>query len=222
MATIKYAAVRTPAQSIVDGLSIDQSAKNPDYRAAIAQHQEYCPALQDMGYTLIVLPPDDAHPDSVFTEDPVVILNDLLIKARLQDPSRRGEEDALFNALTRTRYFPEEKRFAINAPGTLEGGDTIFTGDRLFVGITRRTNILGARQLGKIARDVFGVPLSLIPLPDTVLHLKSIASFVRNADGEGYILAEARFAGLFERAGYPVIPTPGTRRFDSNVVMSPD
>jgi dimethylargininase len=216
VAKTKYALVCAPSPAITAGLRIADTG-DPNYQKAQVQHRAYCDALQRMGYTLIVLPPDRRYPDSVFTEDPAVIMHDVLVKARLRDPARAGEEAALMRALG--PYFPEAKRYAIEAPGYLEGGDVIFTGQRLFVGITKRTNMQGARQLGAIAQEEFGTPLSLIPLPDHVLHLKSIASFVEAADGRRVILAEAPFAPQFEQAGYTVVPTPGKLRFDANVVF---
>ncbi len=56
--------------------------------------------------------------------------------------------------------------------GTLDGGDVLFTGRELFVGLSSRTNEEGARALGTIFPHV---PLHTIRVAGA-LHLKSVAT----------------------------------------------
>ena len=62
------AIVRTPAPSMVNGLTSAQLGK-PDYNLAIKQHAEYIKALESCGLDVICLDADPDFPDSTFVED---------------------------------------------------------------------------------------------------------------------------------------------------------
>lgn len=56
---------------------------------------------------------------------------------------------------------------------TLDGGDVLFTGREFFIGISRRTNESGAKAVA----DAFPeFPVTPIPIPGKILHLKSCMS----------------------------------------------
>ena len=163
----------------------------------------YCQALSEFGYTLIVLPTEEQYPDSVFVEDPAVVINDMLVVARLQDPMRRGEEERVERALT--PYFAEDRIFRIEHPGFLEGGDVLVIDEQLFVGISKqRTNRAGARQLAKIAEDCFGYETTFIPLPESLLHLKSGVTYhAPSATTPGVITVTEELAPYFSDVPHP-------------------
>ena len=64
----------------------------------------------------------------------------------------------------------------IEEPGTLEGGDVIRAGSRLFVGLSQRTNGEGVAQLGAIA-GAYGYTVTPVEVRGC-LHLKSGACYV--------------------------------------------
>ena len=65
---------------------------------------------------------------------------------------------------------------AILAPGTVDGGDVLRAGRRLFVGRSARTNREGIRQLSSIARSA---GYEVVPVDFTgCLHLKTAATLV--------------------------------------------
>ncbi len=109
--------------------------------------------------------------DSVFVEDIAVVLDELAIVARPGAESRRGETSAVAEALEAYRPL-----VFIEAPGTLDGGDVLTVGKRLFVGESRRTNAAALAQLGRwLGRhgySVHGVPVR------GCLHLKSAVTLV--------------------------------------------
>jgi dimethylargininase len=110
----------------------------------------------------------------VFVEDTAVVFDEVAVLARPGAASRRGEVDAMADALR-----PHRRLTAIEAPGTLDGGDVLVTPGRVFVGITGRTNADGARQLaahiGRFGYEVVPVPVH------GCLHLKSAVTQVASA-----------------------------------------
>ena len=167
--TFTRAIVRPPAATFADGLTT-AGLGPPDLPAALAQHAAYVAALEACGLAVTRLPPDDRFPDSTFVEDTAVLARGLAVLCRPGAPSRAGEVEAIRPALD--AFFPSSA--AIEAPGTVDGGDVCEAGDHVFIGVSERTNEEGARQLasllatrglGSTLVDVRGIP--------GLLHLKS-------------------------------------------------
>jgi dimethylargininase len=142
-----------------------------DIDAARRQHAAYQQALVQAGCRVIVLPAEDAMPDAVFVEDVAVVLDEAAVMTRPGAESRRGEGASVAAELSKHR-----RLLAINAPGTLDGGDVMRLGRMLYVGQSARSNAAGAGQL----RDLIA-PLGygVVPLPMRgCLHLKSAVTGV--------------------------------------------
>ena len=137
----------------------------------------------------------ETDPDLVYVFDPLLIGPDGAIPLRPGKPNRRGEPDVLERWLG-DRGVPVVGR--IEAPGTVEGGDTVWLRDDLFViGRSLRTNDAGARQLAAIVRgDVRIVDLPWHQGPDELIHLMSVISPV--ADDLAVVFLPLLPAGLFE------------------------
>ena len=119
--------------------------------------------------------PRPTSPDLVYMFDPLLVADRGAIPLRPGKPNRAGEPDVL-EAWTRRRGIPTLGR--IEAPGTLEGGDTFWLRpDLLCIGRTLRTNDAGARQLAAIVGGdvrVFDVPYWRGPAE--LVHLLSVIS----------------------------------------------
>ena len=61
-------------------------------------------------------------------------------------------------------------------PGTLEGGDVLRIGRKLFVGLTKRSNAEGIRQLTEILQPL-GYEVIAVPVTGC-LHLKSAVTYL--------------------------------------------
>lgn len=137
-----------------------------DLDRARQQHQAYEALLAKLGARVISLPADPNLPDSMFVEDPAIVLDEIAIILPLGTESRRGEAPSLAQELAKYR-----KLAYVQLPGTLEGGDVLRIGKKLFVGLTKRSNAEGIRQLAEILKphgyEVIPVPVS------GCLHLKS-------------------------------------------------
>jgi N-dimethylarginine dimethylaminohydrolase len=146
-----------------------------DLALAQDEHDRFVEVLASLGPRVHRLDAELDSPDLVYTFDPLLISDAGAIPLRPGKPGRRLEPGAL-EAWTRAAGIPTAGR--IEAPGTIEGGDTFWLRpDLLCIGRTLRTNAEGARQLGEIAGGdvrVFDVPYWHGPVE--LIHLLSVIS----------------------------------------------
>lgn len=142
-----------------------------DLETARAQHRNYERLLESLGARLISLPAEPELPDSMFVEDPAIALDEAAIIFPLGAPSRRAEAASLAEELAKHRELEY-----VRLPGTVEGGDVLRVGKKLFVGVSRRSNEEGVRQLraivGRFGYEVIAVPVT------GCLHLKSAVTYL--------------------------------------------
>jgi dimethylargininase len=210
----RRAIVRPPGSNFAAGLTtMDLGA--PDYGRALAQHAAYCDALERCGLTLTRLPEDTRHPDSTFVEDTAVLLPGRAVLTRPGASSRAGEVAAIQAAVS--AFHP--RLSGITAPGTLDGGDVCETDDRFLIGISRRTNEEGARQLAAIlAEEGFTSERIDIRTIEGILHLKSGLSYV----GEGRAIAIGALARHRALKGYEVIEVEAAESYSANCLRVND
>jgi dimethylargininase len=145
-----------------------------DLATAREQHHAYETLLAKLGARVISLPAEPGLPDSMFVEDPAIVLDELAVILPLGTETRRREAPSLAQALGRFR-----KLEYVSLPGTLEGGDILRVGRKVFVGLTRRSNAEGIRQLAAILAP-HGYEVAAVPVTGC-LHLKSaVTSLGRN------------------------------------------
>jgi len=142
-----------------------------DVDRARAQHRAYEQALADAGASIRRLDASAEMPDSVFVEDIALVFPELAIVTRPGAESRRAEVPGVAAALAPLRPLRE-----IQAPGTIDGGDVLVAGRRVFVGASTRTNDAAIAQL----RQILG-PLGYTVCATRVtgcLHLKSAVTAI--------------------------------------------
>ncbi len=153
-----------------DDCELTHRVREPiDLVAARRQHALYEDALAQAGCRIRRLRPLHRMPDSVFVEDTAVVLDEIAIIARPGATSRRLEVPTVANALEAYRPIAY-----VDPPGTLDGGDVLRVGRRVFVGLSSRTNEVGARMLESIV-ERYGYKVRRVPIEDC-LHLKSSAT----------------------------------------------
>ncbi len=145
-----------------------------DVELARAQHLRYTAALRSAGCEVITLTEAPEQPDSVFVEDPAIVLDEVAILTRPGAPSRRAEVPELAAALAPYRRLEE-----IRAPATLDGGDVLRIGRRIYVGRSTRSDEAAVVQLRAIVSPL-GYEVVAVPVLGC-LHLKSAITSV--ADG---------------------------------------
>lgn len=137
-----------------------------DVGLARRQHRDYVEFLAGCGLEVVRLEADERYPDCCFVEDTAVVAGGVAVMCRSGAVSRRGEGDPVAAVLS--RHF---EIHSIRPPGTIDGGDVLRLGNRLWVGRTERTNGAGIEQLGSLLAAV-GVEVSAVEGLG-VLHLKS-------------------------------------------------
>jgi len=181
-----------------------------DPQAARRQHTAYCTALEQGGFTIVTVPPDESHPDGAFVEDAAVVIGGRALATRPGHPSRRGEVGPVAAALA--DLMPVEH---MEAPATLDGGDVLQVGRTVFVGLSARTTQAGIDSLARFSgpdRRVVAVPVS------GVLHLKSAVTAL---NGETLLL-ESGYVDPAVFEGMRIINTPPEEPHGANVVRLPN
>jgi dimethylargininase len=204
------ALVRQPSDRLADGIVTHIERRPVDLALARQQHERYRDALAAAGWTVREVEPAPAHPDAVFVEDTVVVIDDLAVLTRPGPPQRRAEVEGTEAAVRDLAL----QIVRITAPGTLDGGDVLQVGSTVYAGLGGRTNSDGIEQLRRHvasrARSVVAVPLR------DVLHLKSAVTAL--PDGTLLCLPDridsAAFPSLHavaEEAGCHVVPLGDTQ-----------
>ena len=162
---------------------------------ARAEHDRFVEVLASLGPTVHVLDDETDSPDLIYTFDPLLVSDRGAIPLRPGKPNRMGEP-AVLEAWTTDHGIPVAGR--IEAPGTIEGGDTFWLRpDLLCIGRTLRTNDAGARQLAAIIGGdvrIFDVPYWRGPAE--LIHLLSVISPV--ADDLAVVYLPLLPVGLWE------------------------
>ena len=187
-------------------------ARDPiDLARADMQHRDYQRALETLGCRLLVLPAEPDLADSVFIEDVAVVLDEIAVLTRPGAPSRRAEVASVAEVLR--RYRPV---LAIEAPGTLDGGDVLRIGRTLYVGESARSNPEGIAQLRRLAGS-HGYAVESVPIRDC-LHLKSAVTRL----DDGTVLLQPAWVDRARFAAFRVIEVDPAEPHAANVLRIGD
>jgi dimethylargininase len=147
-------------------------ARQPiDLAKAEKQHRAYQRLLEKCGARVISLPAEPSLPDSMFVEDPALVLDELAVIFPLGTESRRAEATSIAQALAKFR-----KLAHVALPGTAEGGDILCVGRRIFAGLSSRTNAGGVSRLASILAP-HGYEVIAVSVTGC-LHLKSAVTYL--------------------------------------------
>ena len=201
------AIVRTPSKSLVHGLT-SADLGIPDHSLAVEQHQQYVESLRECGLNVTVLPPDEEYPDSTFVEDTALLTPKCAIVANPGAPSRKGEVNQIKSILEGHYSVIEE----IEEPGTMEPGDIMMVGNHFYIGLSKRTNRLGADQTTEILNK-FGYTSSIISLKN-ILHLKTGVAYLEN----NVILASGELLKADEFRNFSIIEVSDDESYAANCI----
>jgi dimethylargininase len=141
------------------------------------QHKEYCNVLERLGLRLVWVKGDDALPDSCFVEDTALVFGEKAIICNMSVNSRAPEVIGIAEVLARLK-----KTYYVKLPGMIDGGDVLKVEDRVFIGLSARTNSEAIEQVGKILRSS-GLDVAPVNVHN-VLHLKSACTYL----GDNYVI----------------------------------
>ena len=182
-----------------------------DLAKAQAQHTAYENLLASLGIHVHSLAAEPDLPDSMFVEDPAIVLDELAVILPLGTKSRQPEAISLAKALA-----PFRKLAHIAAPGAIEGGDVLRIDRTLYVGQTTRTNAEGVRQLAAILAPH---NYKVVPVPVTgCLHLKSAVTCL----GRNTLLANRSWFDTTPFAAYNWIDVDPTEPHAANALAVAD
>ncbi|AWM28564.1 arginine deiminase family protein [Sinorhizobium fredii] len=188
---------RTPSRSVVDGLRAEDRG-SPTYEGVKAEHDAYLEAMRDAGVKTTVLPPLEAFPDSIFVEDPALVFTEGAIVLRPGAATRVRETEEIAPTLR------EMFETVLDLPaGYADGGDVLTTRESVMIGLSARTDRLGAEAL-RTCLDRLGRKGEIVATPEGVLHFKTDCSLL---DDET-ILSTNRLArsGVFKALRQMIIP----------------
>jgi dimethylargininase len=204
------AITRLPGKNFTLGITTSGLGA-PDYELMLSQHRAYVDALKSLGLKVTVLEALPDYPDAYFVEDVAVVTPEIAVITRPGAPARRGEEQAIQAALA-----PYRATRHIQAPGTLDGGDVLIVGKRVFIGLSGRTNADGAAQLGA-SLEPYGYTWTGVPVGGG-LHLKSGV----NAVSEDTLLITQDFQELDVFKDYDKIIVPPGEDYAANTLRVSD
>lgn len=208
MPTFSHAIVRQPGPNFAEGVTHAQLGL-PNFELALAQHAAYCQALESCGLRLTVLEADARYPDGCFVEDTAIVTEEVAIITRPGDPTRRGEQARIAEALAL------HKPLAIIAPaGCVDGGDVIRVGRHFYIGQSARTNEAGAQQLTHFFAQQ-GYTASTVSVQN-VLHLKTGITYI----GQDTFVSTAEFAERFD--AHSLIQVPPQEAYAANCLRVND
>ncbi len=166
-----------------------------DLEVARREHAAFVDTLASLGPRVHVLDIESPSPDLIYTFDPLLVTNQGAIPLR-PGKRNRSTEPAMLEAWTLSAGIPTAGR--IEAPGTVEGGDTFWLRpDLLCIGRTLRTNDSGARQLAAlVGGDTRVFDVAYWRGPAELIHLLSVISPV--ADDLAVVYLPLLPMGLWE------------------------
>jgi dimethylargininase len=176
-----------------------------DLDRARTQHRALEQALAALGCVVERVPAEPDLPDAVFVEDTVVVVDEMAVVTRPGAPSRRAETASVARALARYRPL-----VSIAEPGTLDGGDVLRLGKRIFVGRSNRSNEAGIEAL-RAALSGFGYSVTAVPVSGC-LHLKSAVTEV----GPGTVLLNPEWVDAAVFSGATVLEVDPDEPFAAN------
>lgn len=186
---MRRALVRAPGPRLAEGLVTHIARSDSvDVDRATDQWDAYCAALTGAGYALTEVEPAPEHPDSVFVEDVLVVVDDLAVVTAPGAREREGEVVGARRAAQDLGLTVVELRDSLAAHGRedvhLDGGDVLTIGRTLYVGVGGRTTGAGAEALGRAVADT-GRTVQQVPI-STTLHLKSQVTALPDGTVLGY------------------------------------
>lgn len=207
---VMTALTRRPAFSLMHCEVEYVPRKMIDPDLAYRQHEAYCRTLRQMGVAVEILQPEEEFPDSVFIEDNAIILDELAVVTSMGPASRQGEPALLVPVLVRHRGL-----VTISPPATIEGGDVLRMGKRLYVGVSTRTNHAGVEALRAIAEPLgYGVtPVRT----QACLHLKTACT---SLDDET-LLVNPAWLDTDALRMFRLLNVPAEEPFGANVLRLP-
>jgi N-dimethylarginine dimethylaminohydrolase len=161
-------------KEVINNVQKNYIKDNIDRSLAILQHRKFEQALRNAGVEVVKLQPSKAYPEQVFTRDIGFCLGNRLFISKMANPIRQGEEKVLahwlgIHGISYTKL----------STHSIEGGDVIVDGKRVFIGISNRTCNKAIQALQKELPDFEIFPVYFNP---KYLHLDCVFNILSSKD----------------------------------------
>lgn len=206
-----YAIARVPGASVVSGLR-DGDRPDPDFGRVLIEHAAYVDALRETGVEVELLPSAEEFPDSIFVEDAALVFGNGAILLRPGAESRAGEAALIAPVLE--RHF--DTVLALDE-GHVDGGDVLVTPGAVVIGLSHRTDRIGAEALSKLLATL-GRRGIVAETPNGVLHFKTGCSLI----DEETVFAQPAMKDCPAFEGLRVVVTPEGEEAASNLLRVRD
>lgn len=207
--SLNLIALTRPVSPSINACELTFHDQQPiDVAKAAAQHHAYEDCLRSLGVNVIQLTVEPDLPDAVFVEDAAIVVDELAVIPLMGAASRRPETISIAAALRAFRPLSY-----LEPPATLDGGDVLCIGRRLFVGLSSRTNQAGIAQLGAHLAP-FGYTVQAVEVTGC-LHLKSACTFI----GHNTLLINRGWLDAGTFAGFDFIDVPASEPGAANALL---
>jgi dimethylargininase len=207
----QIAITRRPGPAIADCALTHIERQPIDVALAVRQHGRYEEALAELGFVVVSLPPSDDLPDASFVEDTAVVLGDEALICRPGEMTRQRETGDI------AKLLEERVRVdVVEAPATIDGGDVLVAGKRVFVGISTRTNAHGAERL-RLFAERLGYTVTKVNVRGS-LHLKTAVTALT----DGVLLINREWIDASPFDGFELVDVDPEEAFGANVLRRND
>ena len=180
--------------------------QGPCFAAVAAEHRAYVAALA-AGLKVETLPALESFPDSVFVEDPAFVVPEGAI---LLGPARRA--GSARPRRSRRRWAPAFRAVLALDRGFADGGDILMLPDELLIGLSGRTDRVGAERFAALAGERAAACASSRPRRGCSISRRPARCWTRR----GHRHAAARCRRLFD--GFEVVETPAGEEKAANLL----
>lgn len=176
-----------------------------DVNIARQQHDVYVHLLAGLGCQVIELEEEPDLPDSVFVEDTAFILPEVAVITRPGADSRKPEIEIIIPALASYRPLVH-----VSAPASVDGGDVLVVGKRIYIGMSTRSNPASVQQLHQLLVP-YGYTVTGVQMTDC-LHLKTAVTRV----DDDTLLINRNWVDVSYFPGFELIDVDASEPFAAN------
>ncbi|MFG6119415.1 dimethylarginine dimethylaminohydrolase family protein [Thalassobacillus sp. B23F22_16] len=168
--TLKRVVVCSPAYMRIEE-AINETQKkyvdeNIDIEKACSQHHSFVEVMRNYNIEVLELEPEQQYHEQVFTRDIGICTDSKVIVSNMGSEVRKGEEELLEETLQQEKSHWEKIQ-----TGTIEGGDIILDKNKVWVGISDRTNESGVKSLQELLPNH---QVTAVPIKEEYLHLDCV------------------------------------------------
>ncbi|GIO24350.1 dimethylarginine dimethylaminohydrolase family protein [Oceanobacillus sp. J11TS1] len=152
--------------TIINETQSHYANENIDIQKAMEQHQIFVKTLESNGVNVISLPTNPSLNEQVFSRDIGFTIHDQLFAANMDRAIRKKETAILKKWLDK-----EQISYTPMPNSSIEGGDVIINNEKVWVGLSQRTE---QKAIDHLKNQFPDLDITAIPLREDILHLDCV------------------------------------------------